>query len=187
MSMFDTLGNGASDDRAWCNPKDVVGHLLIVWVVDYIEHSPTRFTQADQKADVILVDAVDLDMVDPDTSTPGLITRKNWWRQARLIQALKEKIGRPNPTLCRIGKGVATRGMPPYVLEDASANPADVKRAESWVNAHPNFKPSTNQTPVLSEGGVSNLQGQRPPSQLEMMARQAQQRPPLPPDSEIPF
>jgi hypothetical protein len=181
--MFDTLG-GSGDDRAWCNPKDVVGYLLIVWAVDYIEHSPTRFTQADQKADVILVDAVDLDQEDTD-GTPGLITRKNWWRQARLIMALKEKIGRPNPTLCRVSKGVPTRGMPPYVLEDMSGSPADVQRASVWMQAHPNFKPSTNQTPVLSQGGVENLQQQRPPSQLEMMARQA--RPPLPPDSEVPF
>ena len=48
------------------NPADVVGHLLLVWAIEYKDDSPTRFSKPDKKSDVIIVDLVDLDLEGED-------------------------------------------------------------------------------------------------------------------------
>jgi hypothetical protein len=124
------------------NPADCVNHLLMVWAVDYIKHSPTKFSQPGKPSDVIVVDVVDLDLED-DSGQPGLVVRRAWWRPGKLIQSLRGKIGRPTPVLARMGKGSAGVGMQaPYVLVPATKDAESVKLAEAWLAAHPEFVPS---------------------------------------------
>ena len=30
------------------NPRDCVGHLLLIWVIDYLPHKPTQYTRPDK-------------------------------------------------------------------------------------------------------------------------------------------
>ena len=125
------------------NPKDIINHLLLVWVIDYVAHSPTQYSRPDKPSDVIIVDAVDLDQVDEDGKV-GLVARKCWWRQAQLIQSLKSKIGGKDPLLVRMGKGGATMGRnAPFVLFSMTADPQCVGRAGQWMTVNPGFTPSS--------------------------------------------
>lgn len=125
------------------NPKDIINHLLLVWVIDYVAHSPTQYSRPDKPSDVIIVDAVDLDQVDADGKV-GLVARKCWWRQAQLIQSLKPKIGGQVPMLVRMGKGGATMGRnAPYVLFSMTADPQCAARGNQWLTQNPGFTPST--------------------------------------------
>jgi hypothetical protein len=183
MYEFDGISSAptaADGDYVRVNPADALGHTLLVWVIDYIPESPTRFTKPGDKSDVIVVDVVDLDVADPETGQRGLVGRKCWWRQAQLIRDLKDSIGRPNPKLGRIIKGVATKGLPPYVLEDARGDANAVKLAQWWLQAHPDFKPSESSITTQNAPATPTIsQTPTPPmSQLEMMARQASQPPP---------
>lgn len=124
------------------NPSDVLGHLLLVWAIEYKEHSPTRFSKPDKKSDVIVVDLVDLDLEGEDGGD-GYLARRQWWRQGRLIQVLRPKVGRPNPMLAVMSKGVGAAGFQdPFVLVSASQDPQSVQRANQWFQKHPDFKPS---------------------------------------------
>jgi hypothetical protein len=182
MFEFDSVSTSVASDGDFVrvNPKDVVGHLLLVWVIDYIDDSPTKFSKPDKKSDVIVVDAIDLDQRDPDTGRIGLVGRKCWWRQAQLISNLKDSIGKPNPKLARMAKGVATKGLPPYILEDARGDQNAVNLASAWMRENPDFKPSvaTPQTSTMASQAVENsiASAPRPPeSELERMARLASQ------------
>lgn len=125
------------------NPADIMEHLLLVWSIEYIEHSPTRFSTPEKKSDVIVVDLVDLDLDDPGTNEVGLVGRRQWWRQGKLIQTLRDRVGRERPMLATMTKGVGTQGFAaPYVLAVASGDPAAVERANQWMKAHPDFTPS---------------------------------------------
>jgi hypothetical protein len=137
--MFDDVEGGFSD---YLNPPDILGHLLLVWAVDYIPHSPTKYSTPGKLSDVILVDGVDLDRPD-ENGHQGLLVRRAWWRQSRLIRDLKNKIGRPNPMLFRLGKDTSQPGPnAPYIIISMKSDPESVKRAEAWLAAHPDFRPS---------------------------------------------
>lgn len=189
------------------NPKDILNHLLMVWAVDYIAHSPTQYSRPDKPSDVIVVDVVDLDQVDPN-GQPGLLARRCWWRQAQLIQSLKAKIGQKDPVLARMGKGTGTLGRAaPYQLFSATADGPSVQRANTWLNGHADFVPGdsaavpvtvfeqpTVWTPASGlppshwDAPESSYMGrppglppatppaQRPETQLERMARLAQEQ-----------
>lgn len=129
-------------------PKDILNHLLLVWVIEYIEHSPTKFTKygddgkPSSPCDAVIVDVVDLDQYD-ENGVAGLLCRKTWWRQGRLIGVLKPRVGKPNPILVRMGKGGASTGMnAPFEITTMSGDPASVARANNWYAANPNFTPS---------------------------------------------
>jgi len=125
------------------NPADIIGHVLLVWAIDYKEHSPTRFSTPDKKSDVIVVDLVDLDLYDED-DREGLLARRQWWRQGRLIQTLRGKIGSTRPMLVMMDKGTGTQGYAaPYVLTSVSSDPVMVTRANDWFARHPNHQVST--------------------------------------------
>jgi len=175
-----------------CYPKNVVNHLLLVWAVDYVADSPTKFSRPDKPSDVIIVDVVDLDQVDEETGQPGLVARQAWWRQARLIQSLRPKLGSADPMLVRMVKGVSSMGMnAPFELVSQTGDPQCVSRAQSWFGANPGFKPSV--------AGAADVPQQPQPAShwdtpeheyapaqeetlLERMARQStQQSPSLPP------
>lgn len=135
------------------NPRDCVGHLLLIWVIDYLPHKPTQFSRPDKPSDVIVVDVVDLDVVDPESDQPGLLARHTWWRQAKLIQKLKTKVGSPNPWLAYMAKGGASTGFnAPFVLNGASSEPAAKQRAVEWMTRNPGFVPSV----PFVEGGLES-------------------------------
>ncbi len=199
--MFDSLqGAQGGDEQTYANPKAILNHLLIMWSIDYIEYSPTRFTKPGQAADVVIVDVVDLDLADPNTGQPGLLSRRNWWRQARLIRELKKSIGSPTPKLGWMVQGIGSSGYPPYELRDASADPSACARGEAWLRLNPGFKPSeASMVPIIPQGPVPPMTGQMvqgrptpqpqyappPPSQLEQLAQRANQQP-MPPAPPMP-
>lgn len=185
-----------------------LGHLLLVWAVGYIDHSPTKFSQPGKKSDVVVVDVVDLDQADQD-GYAGLLVRGAWWRNARLIGLLKSRIGRPKPILAWMGLGMATQGKPPYELHFASGDESAVARATAWMAGHPDFKPTapqgrnpeleavTPEVPVVRQ--VSQLEAfaarsvGRDPHQAQLREATAPKLPPPPPparpiqDIDIPF
>lgn len=191
-------------------PQHVLNHLVIIYAIDYIEHSPTRFTKPGDRADVTVVDVIDLDLIDPETNQPGLLATKVWWRGARLNGALKGKVGSGTPLLARVGKGQATQGMPPYVLTSMTQDPQAVARANAWFAANPGFKPSEQPprwsgeneaqdvgvdasfTPTTSNSGgrlnipAGHQESLRQATTLEAMARRATLPPNAPPQSETP-
>lgn len=125
------------------NPRDVVGHLLMVWPVEYIAHSPTKFSKAGQPSDVIVVDVVDLDDVDEGTGLPGKLARNVWWRPGRLIASLKKQVGTKDPYLAWMSQGGASQGMnAPFILVSATSDRAAVAKAEAWLAAYPEFRAS---------------------------------------------
>jgi hypothetical protein len=116
-------------------PDKLLGHLLLVWAIDYIPHSPTQFTRPDKPSDVIVVDVVDL-----DTGDVGV---QSWWRQSRLIRDLKGRVGKKNPILVAMTKGIASPGsQAPYEMTSMSDNPAAVTKANAWFQNNPGFTPS---------------------------------------------
>lgn len=178
------------------NPRDVVGHLLMVWATEYIAHRPTQFTRPDKPSDVIVVDCVDLDVIDPETGVQGYLARKVWWRQAKLIQTLKLLVGNPQPVLARMGKGGASQGFnAPFILNTATSDPVCIERAQKWLAANPGFKPSSpGEFPDMTEDPSPTPElAARQESMLERLARQAREGaarlPPPPPSaqSDIPF
>lgn len=172
------------------NPRDCVGHLLLIWVIDYLEHKPTQFSRPDKPSDVIVVDVVDLDAIDPESNQPGLLARHTWWRQAKLIQKLKTKVGNPSPYLCRMAKGGASTGFnAPFILNGAADEPGAKQRAIEWRQRNPGFQPSVpfgEQDNIVTAPAVSTPQ----PVEQSILARLASQaqagaaRLPRPPQAE---
>jgi len=162
-------------------PEELMGHLLLVWAVDYIAHSPTKFSRPDKPSDVIVVDVVDLDTV---FEGECLVARRNWWRQAKLIQDLRPRIGRPAPCIAKMGEAPTGMSRNAYVLIDMSADEGCRKRAISWREAHPDFRPSEafpqagvpaanfSPTPAANQA-PAQVAEPRPMSLLEKMAAQA--------------
>ncbi len=193
--MFDSLSNEPGNGADYLNPKDLINHLLIIWSIDYVENSPTKFSKPGQPADAVIVDVVDLDGYDPETNQPGRLARGTWWRQGRLIRELKRCLGNQNPKLAWMTQGISTSGYPPYELRDATTDQGAITRATHWMQAHPGFKPSTPSMsgypvqpvqpmgqPVMGRPPQQPQYNQPPPSQLEQLASRAQQPlPPIPP------
>lgn len=116
-------------------PDKLMGHLLLVWAIEWIAHSPTQFSRPDKPSDVIVVDVVDLDT--------GDIGVQSWWRQSRLIRDLKTKVGKPNPILVAMTKGIASPGsQAPYELAPMTDNQQAVAKANAWFQNNPGFTPS---------------------------------------------
>jgi hypothetical protein len=154
-------------------PKDIINHLLLVWAIKYIEHSPTAYNDGTDPArpcDVVVVDVVDLDQADEDGQL-GLIGRQSWWRQGRLIQKLRGRVGRPNPLLGRMAKGVGPNGA--FELVDLSADERAVARANNWWQLHQDFLPSAvgNEVPAQPQRIAQQTLPPPPPSPLEQQAR----------------
>jgi hypothetical protein len=173
----------------YLDPKGILGHLLAVWAIRYIEHSPTRHSVPGRNSDVIVVDGVDLDQVDSD-GYEGVIGRNSWWRQSRLIMVLKKRVGLPNPILIRLSKG--TQSNSPYELHTQSADKEAMSRFRAWCERNPDFVPSSpgevEANPVQPQtvapltqkawGGGPGPQTRIEETPLEAQARLAQQSAP---------
>ena len=148
------------------NPKMILGHLLIVWVTDYLEHSPTKYTVPGKPSDVVVVDCIDLDQVDEASGDVGLVARNCWWRQSRLIQLLKTRVGKPNPILIRITQG--SQANSPYEAVSQRSDEAAMNRLHQWFQRNPEFVPSAKRPRDDHEefdasGGVQTPQYQQEP------------------------
>lgn len=165
MTMaFEEPDQASSGPRLY--PKDIMGHLLMVWVIEYIEHSPTQFTKPGIPSDVIVVDVVDLDQQDPDTGRMGLLAPHTWWRQSQLIRMLKNKIGNATPLLVRMAKGTAAVGKSqPFVLISQTQDQRAVQAANTWLQYNPDFVPSQPmpKIPVAPESPEDPWAGQPSP------------------------
>ncbi len=188
-------------------PKDCLGHLLMVWATRYIDDSPTKYSRPDKLSDVIVVDVVNLDEADED-GYQGKVYRGCWWRQARLIGSLKNRIGKP-PVIVRMAEGVPTMGKAPFELCSMSQDAECVSRGQAWLAAHPDFRPTPVYVPsaagmeIHSTAVIQDPQPARQLSMLEQIAKQqaatlkpaksmsslppAPPRPPVQDDGDIPF
>ena len=193
--MFDKLEPHSDTPAYYANPSDLINHLLIIWTIDYVLNSPGKFTKPGEQADLVIVDVVDLDAIDPDTQLPGRLSRKNWWRQGRLIRELKGTVGRTIPKLAWMTTGIATQGRPPYELVDATAHPEAVARGQAWMTQNSAFKPSEATGPAIPaylppQSPPPPPPPYVPPSALEQMANRARQQtpgvPPPPPYAPAP-
>lgn len=171
-------------------PKDLVGHLLMVWPVDYIDDAPSKFSRPGAQSDVIVVDLVDLDVVDEYTKELGQLSRQAWWRPGRLIGSLKRRLGSKDPVLAWMQMGTASKGMnAPYELVSATSDPMSVDRAKLWLEKNPDFEPTNyvetheqvqaridrrREPESNPQPEVETSEQSRVRSQLEQMARQAQ-------------
>lgn len=134
---FELKDLGQQGEANLVNPQQLINHLLLVWAIEYIEHSPTKHTVPGKPSDVVVVDCVDLDSVDPGSNVPGLVSRGCWWRQNRLIMYLKPMVGDLNPVLVKLVKV----GQP-YDFEQMKNDRMAVTRANNWFQNNPDFKPS---------------------------------------------
>lgn len=170
-------------------PKELLGHLLMVWAVEYIEDAPSKFSNRGAPSDVIVVDIVDLNEVEFGTNEAGVLSRGAWWRGGRLIGSLKRRLGKPDPVLAWMRLGTASAGFnAPYELVSATSDPESVRRAQNWLDSHPDFtpggamsrvssspRPSTEEVPESNpEPEVETDSPSRIRSQLEQMAKQSQ-------------
>jgi hypothetical protein len=183
-------------------PRELVGHLLLIWPVDYIEDAPSKFSRTGQPSDVIVVDLVDLDEIDPLTGQPGAVARGAWWRPGRLIRSLKRRLGSTDPMLAWMTMGAASQGMnAPFELVSATGDKGAVERGMAWLEANPDFRPDS-YTPSPRTEAVAQADNSYNPqpqpegessrvrSELERMARQAQEgadRLPKPPAGSYPY
>jgi hypothetical protein len=143
------------DDEEWGRVPESTGeyarleqlnnHLLLIFPLGYIDHSPTRFSVPGKKSDVIVCDIIDLDDID-ESGGRGKLYRNTWWRGAQLIMSLRPRVG--SKVLGRLGKGVAKNGMnAPWVITDMVPDPECLNRAKAWGHAHPDFVLSPFQPP----------------------------------------
>ena len=127
-----------SGDRL--NPRDIIDHLLIIWPIEYVAHSPTVHSRPDRPSDLIIVDVVDLDQPD-ENGFQGALYQHVWWRQSRLIAKCRDRIGQR--LLCYMTKAAPKPGFnPAFELLSAKGDAEALARGEAWIKAHPNFQPS---------------------------------------------
>jgi len=101
---------------------DLDGHLVLI--------TPHQM-KLDVETSMGASDAIECDVVDLDTNEEHLAML--FFNKA-LITALRPNIGAQ--VLGRIGKGTAKAGKSaPWILLDATSNPADVKKATDWLVA----------------------------------------------------
>ena len=169
------------------SPKQLAGHLVIVWPLGYVPFIQTKFTRPDKPSDAICVDVVDLDAMGDD-GIPGKLYRTCNWMQAQMIASLRPKIG--SKLLGHVAQGLSKNGMnPPWMLNSATNDPQAMARGNAWIGAHPGYTPSE---------FVAREQRAEPPLQPQQAYQQdpwqqQQQRPapapqyqPTPPQYQVP-
>ncbi|MEV6526869.1 hypothetical protein AB0M43_33555 [Longispora sp. NPDC051575] len=125
--------------------RDVLGHLLIVRPVEYVEKITTAFGEKD----AVRLDVIDLDAPDPRTGEMGAQHVDVLWFGGRLVGSLKRQVG--EIVLARMTQGTlkpGATGKPPYELASALEDPAALARAEAWIAAHPKFTAAQAATPA---------------------------------------
>src|SRR5688572_9908784 len=157
--------------REYINPEQIAGQLIIVWPIQHVNPAPpTKFSRPDKVDDAISVDVVTLEI--PDENGNPKVFRSQLWRQSRLIQSFRQRIGQ-GPLLGTISKGTATMGQPPWIFISLTHEAAAVELANQWAEKYGEFVPSEPrewmqlpQQPAQSNQQGSQYQGgQRPVGQ----------------------
>lgn len=129
-----------AEKRTYINPPQMIGHLLLVWVIDYQTDVPTKYPRKDDRGNLLPADAVFCDIVDlnmPDENGQrGFLMRRSRWTQGRLIRDTKKWVGCPDPLLVSMGKDGDA-----YIITFQDKNPGAVSVAEEWASRNPNFVP----------------------------------------------
>ena len=143
MRFADSSQTPDSDEgtgNVYINPKDMIGHLLLIWVIDYKTDVPTKYPRKDDRGNPLPADAVFCDLVDlsvsGDDGQPGMVMRRARWTQGRLIRDTKKWVGTPDPLLASMGKDGDA-----YVLTFQDKNPRAVAIADAWETRNPGFVP----------------------------------------------
>lgn len=158
--MEDEWGQPTEVGGEFIKPKDLRGHLLIVFPIGYVPHIQTRFSSPDKKSDAITVDVIDLDDKD-EYGAPGKIYRNSNWMQSQLIVGLRSLIG--SKALGRIDLGMSRNGMnAPWVFNSAAEDSSARERASAWLREHPHFAPTVFSLREQSSPQQETVQ-QRPP------------------------
>lgn len=194
------IGSAGNEDapRTYVNPPDMIGHLIIIWPVDYATDVPTKYPKKDDRGNILPADAVYVDLVDlhlPDENGyAGKLMRRTRWTQGRLIRDTKHLVGtdRESPMLAIMGKNGDA-----YELLDKSSDPQAVKLYEAWMTAHPQFQPGEDAPgPVTTSGPQAAPETPHVESAMDRLRRQSglspapSTLPPPPPpmqDEEPPF
>lgn len=177
--LDDDFGSITNNTGEYARVENLAGHLLLVFPLGYIEHSPTRFSQPGKPSDVIVCDVIDLDGAD-EAGNPGKIYRTTWWRPSKIIVDLRPFIG--GKVLGRIGKGVANNGMnAPWVISDARQEPGAMDRVRAWIQNSPHFTKSTFTPPApVQQGGFGGAPNQFRQQPMYQGASPQQQYDPAP-------
>lgn len=184
MVYEDDFARPADTGGEFVNPRQLDGHLLIVYPLGYVPFIQTKFSRPDKPSDGIAVDVVDLDDKD-ERGNPGKVYRNCNWMQGQLIASLKSRVGQK--VLGRIGLGVARNGMnPPWVLVDMFDDAAARERASAWVRANPDFAPTVftlreqqqSRPEPQQQGGYQQGGYQQPQQNYQPQQQQPQQRQP---------
>jgi hypothetical protein len=146
--------------------KDSLGHLLVIEV-----HSlETGIVTSLGERDAISATIHDID--DQTTYEDALIFPKV------LIGSLKNRVGQK--VLGTVGQGVAKPGQnPPYVLNDASGDPAAAQRALAYLQAYNTGQfaaPTAEATPAPAEPTAAGVDLSNPAVQAALAALAAQQK-----------
>jgi len=135
-------------NQFYANPKDVIGHLLLVWTREYRTDIPGKFQRQDNKPDdCLIVDVVDLDLRGPH-GYPGFVYDRSMWRQGRLIQKLKSRAGYEYPVLVRLFRdGKPNDNTAPFDLQFQNHDNGAREMAEWWLRANPGWQGPAPRTP----------------------------------------
>mgnify|MGYP003580050045 CR=1 FL=1 len=132
---------GDPENVTYVNPKDQIGHLLMVWPVRYETDTYTKYPRRDGlPSDAVYCDVVDLNLAD-ENGYAGKLMRQCKWTQGRLIRDTKRNVGAPDPMLVRMGMDGDA-----YIIVDMTSDANAVALAEAWLAAHPEFKPGDSST-----------------------------------------
>lgn len=118
MSNFAELNSGGETPKV----ADLANQLLIITPVEY----KTGIQTVHGEADAVEVNVINLDK---NTEYQGIL-----FFNVALKNALKNKVGQK--VLARIGQGTAKPGKSaPWILVDATSNPADLAKANAYVGS----------------------------------------------------
>jgi hypothetical protein len=129
---------------------DHIGSLLVIEVEGYETGISTSYGE---DADAVRATVHDISLA--DTSEQALIFTGS------LISALKPRVG--SKVLAVLQQGVAKPGKnPPYLLADATGDPASVQKATAYLNARQQGQYSPPAQPSGAASGLQPAAPQRP-------------------------
>jgi hypothetical protein len=167
--MFDQFDEEENQDASYgprLYEKMLVGHLLLVWAVKYIEPGKAG-SQFKADADAISVDVVDLTDIDPETGEPP-VSMGVWWRGGGIIATLKNRVGREHPMLAYMATEPSGKGNPKYILVQAHTDTWARVQGTTWMEKHPDFrKPKTDGADFIPTAAKSAPQAAHPMGQVQ--------------------
>lgn len=173
---FATVSDGPTENGDYIPIKRCKGKLLIVRPLEYQREGFVTVHKPDG-TDAVFCDFALLDPIHEardleDKLYPGFAAGHQFRNQAVLQGYLKGTFKRyiGSTLIGTIYEGVATKGNPPLMWQDLSADMACVQRGQSFMAAHPEFLIPVVATITTSEPEPSGFQGYAPPPQSAPVA-----------------